>query len=125
MARTTKAKTALLGSYPALPLTANSADFTFSALTGSAGASGNQIDFGDFNKLLVLVQNSDPTNPYTVTFTSRADNLNRTGDIAAYSLSAGEFGVFYFERNGWRQADGMLYLEGSNAAVKVAAFGLI
>ncbi len=124
MARTTKTKTALLGSYPTLPLTANSADFVFSALTGSSGSSGNQIDFGDFTKLLVLVQNSDPTNPYTVTFTSRVDNLNRTGDITAYTLQATEFGVFFFERQGWRQTDGMLYLEGSNAAIKVAAFGL-
>lgn len=124
MARTTKAKTALLGSYPTLPLVALSAAFSFSALTGASGSSGNQIDFGDFSKLMVLVQNVSADTARTITFTSKIDNLNRTGDISAYSIPFGTFAVFYFEREGWRQSDGMLYLEGSTVDVKVAAFGL-
>lgn len=124
MARTTKAKTALLGSYPTLPLSALAAQFAFSALSGASGANGNQIDFGDFRALLVLVRNVSADTARTITFTSKVDALNRTGDISAYSIPFGTFAVFYFERNGWRQSDGMLYLEGSTVDVTVAAFGL-
>lgn len=125
MARTTRSKTTLLGSYPTLPVAADSADLVLTAVTGSSGSNGDQIDFGDFRALLVAVQNSHASNAYTVTFTSKADSkYNRTGDISGYSLAAGEIGVFYFERAGWRQSDGMLYLEGNNAAIKVGAVGL-
>lgn len=121
MARTTIVKTTLLSSYPTLPLTANSADLVLTACTGSSGASGNQIAFGA-SDLLVLVQNSDATNPYTVTFTSRIDRFNRTGDVGPYTLQAGEIMPFRFKPDGWRQADGYLYCEGNNAAIKLAAF---
>jgi len=126
MARTTLPKTTLLGSYPALPLVASSADLVETAVTGSSGSSGNQIAWGDFSRLLVFVHNTDPTNPYTVTFTSLASatTLNRTGDIGPYSLAATEVGVFIFERNGWYQADAMLYCEGNNAAIKIGCVGL-
>lgn len=126
MARTTLAKTTLLGSYPSLPLAANSADLVLTAVTGSSGSSGNQIAWGDFGRLLVIVQNSHATNAYTVTFTSLASpsTLNRSGDISAYSLAAGEIGVFIFERNGWYQSDAMLYCEGENAAIKIGCVGL-
>lgn len=126
MARTTLAKTTLLGSYPSLPLSANSADLTLTAVTGSSGSNGNQIAWGDFGRLLVIVQNSHATNAYTVTFTSLASSstLNRSGDISAYSLAAGEIGVFIFERNGWYQSDAMLYCEGENAAIKIGCVGI-
>lgn len=127
MARTTRAKTSVPmpgSSYPTLPLVADSRDLTLTAMSGASGSNGDQIDFSDFRALLVLIQNSHATNAYTVTFTSATDQFNRTGDISTYSLAAGEIGWFYFERAGWRQSDGMLYLEASNAAVKVAAIGL-
>lgn len=121
MARTTIAKTTLLGSYPTLPLTANSADLVLTACTGSSGSSGNQIQFGA-GDLIVLVQNSDAAVAYTVTFTSIADQYKRTGDIGPYTLQAGEIAPFRFKSAGWRQADGYLYCEGNNAAIKFAAF---
>lgn len=126
MARTTLNKTTLLGSYPALPLAANSADLVETAVTGSSGSSGNQIAFDDFGRLVVLVHNTDAANPYTVTFTSLASatTLNRSGDIGPYTLQATEIAAFVFERNGWRQADGYLYCEGNNAAIKISAFGV-
>lgn len=126
MARTTRNKTTLLGSYPTLPLAADSADLVLTAMSGSGGSNGDQIAWGDFSRLLVIVQNSHATNAYTVTFTSVAGSstLNRTGDITTYSLAAGEIGVFIFERNGWFQSDSMLYCEASNAAVKIGAVGL-
>lgn len=125
MARTTLPKTTLLGDYPALPLVADSADLVLTAVSGSSGSNGNQIAWGDFGRLCVIVQNTHASNAYTVTFTSKVDNLNRTGDITTYSLAAGEIAVFTFSRMGWYQiADGMLYCEGSNAAIKIAAFGI-
>jgi len=126
MARTTLDKTTLLGSYPSLPLSANSADLTETAVTGSSGSSGNQIAWGDFGRLFVIVHNTHATNAYTVTFTSLASSstLNRSGDISAYSVGAGEIAVFLFERNGWYQSDAMLYCEGENAAIKIGCVGL-
>jgi hypothetical protein len=59
----------------------------------------------------------------TVTVTSVADELGRTGDIAAYSLGAGEYGVFGpFKNQGWTQTDGKLYFQASSAEVK---FGVV
>lgn len=51
------------------------------------------------------------------------DQYGRSGDIAAYSLAAGDIAVFGpFKRDGWVQADGNIYLQASNVAVK---FGVI
>lgn len=109
-----------------MPLSANSADLTETAVTGSSGSSGNQIAWGDFGRLFVIVHNTHATNAYTVTFTSLASSstLNRSGDISAYSVGAGEIAVFLFERNGWYQSDAMLYCEGENAAIKIGCVGL-
>lgn len=127
MARTAIALVTPIGPYPTLPVAANSADFVFTALTGSSGSNGNQIAFGNFNRLLVLVQNTDGANPYTVTLSSLASSntFNRTGDIGAYTLQAAEFAGFFVERQGFYQSDGNLYLEGNNAAIKVAAIGVL
>lgn len=124
MARTTVNKTVLIGNYPALPVTANSADLAFMASTGQAGNNGNQIPFGNAAQLCVLVQNSDAVNPYTVTITSKPDQLNRLGDLGPYTMQANEFAVFIVKRDGFRQSDGFLYLEASNVAVKLAAFDI-
>lgn len=114
-----------LGPYPALPLTADSADVVLTALTGTAGANGNQAAFGNFNRLLLLLQNSGAA-PYTVTINSlaSANVFNRTGDVTTYSLGVGEFMALFIERNGWVQADGMLYFEATNVAVKAGIFGI-
>ena len=122
MARATINKTTLIPAYPTLPVTANSADMVFAATTGSSGSNGNQIPFGNADELVVLVQNTDGANPYTFLLTSKADQLNRTGDIGPYTLQANEFAVFTVKRTGFRQADGYLYCESNNAAIKVAAF---
>lgn len=121
MARSNISKTTLLSAYPTLPLTANSIDLVLTACTGSSGSSGNQIAFGP-GDMVVLAQNSDATNPYTVTYTSKADRYNRTGDVGPYTLQAGEIMPFRFKADGWRQADGYLYCEGNNSAIKFAAF---
>ena|SRR3990172_6212686 len=118
MARTVLTKTTPLGSYPTLPLVANSADVTMTAADvankNSFAASGND---------LIIVQNTDAVNPYTVTITSIADDYKRTGDITAYTLQAGEIAVLGpFKLPGWQQADRSIYLEANNAAIK---FGVL
>ncbi len=122
MARSTITKTTLVGSYPALPLVADSADLNLQAATGSSGSNGNQIAFSSAGVLYVIAQNTHASTAYTVTFTSKADGYNRTGDISAYSLAAGDVAVFAFQGAGWKQSDGYLYLEANNVAVKFAAW---
>lgn len=117
MPRTTLTKKTAPGAYPSLPISANALDL---ALTAADVANKNQ--FAPSGNDLILVQNSGAS-PYTVTLTSAPDPQNRTGDIATYSLDAGEFAVLGpVKTMGWVQADGYVYLEASNASVK---FGII
>lgn len=118
MAKQTHTPLSTLGGKGSL-YTANAADVT---LTAASVANKEQVVHT--GKEVILAYNSDPTNPYTVTISSIADAaLGRTGDIATYSLAAGELGAFGpFPADGWRQADGYLYFEASNAAIK---FGVL
>ena len=117
MARTTLTKTNAGGNFPVVPLTADSADIT---MTAADVANGNQ--FVPTGNELVIAHNSGAS-PYTVTITSVAAGNNRTGDIATYSLAAGDYAVFGpFRREGWLQSDGYIYLSASNASV---TFGII
>lgn len=78
----------------------------------------NDNDFVLTGKELILVQNADAA-PQTVTITSAPDALGRTKDIAAESIAAGAFKCFGVPQiEGWRQSDGKLYLEASDADVK-------
>jgi hypothetical protein len=117
MARTTLTKTTVAGPWPTLQPAANSLDVT---MTAADVANKNQFESSGYD--LLIVENSDAANPYTFTLTSAADDKNRTGDITTYSLAAGEIGHFLIKNDGWRQSDGYVYLEGSNAAIK---FGVI
>ncbi len=118
MPRTPLTKTTPLGSLPAaLPLVVNSADLTMTAADIS-----NLNAFVASGKDLIVVQNSHASTPYTVTITSIAKD-GRTGDITTYSLAAGVIAVFGpLQTPGWRQTDGSVYMQGSNAAIK---FGVI
>lgn len=119
MPRQTIAKSTGVGSYPTLPLVANSADLT---LTAADAVNKSQATFGSAGALLVFAINTHATDAQDVTIESAPDTLNREGDITDYSIAAGEVFWFIARRNGWRQADGMLYFDASNAAVK---FGVI
>lgn len=125
MARTSIPVVTPIGPYPTLPVTALAADVAQNALTGSSGASGNQAAFGNFNRLLLVFQNTDATSK-TVTITSLASGnvFNRTGDISAYAIAAGLMSAFFIERNGWIQSDGNLYFEATSALMKVTIFGI-
>ena len=119
MAATALPIIAPLGSYPALPIAALGADFVFTAADSGAGNS-----FVSTGRELLLVQNSGGS-AYTVTISSVADNLQRTGDITTYSVGAGLFSMFGpFSQSGWKQTDGTVHVTASNAAILFAVVRL-
>ncbi len=72
----------------------------------------------------IIVAHNTGAGARTVTITSVADaGNNRTGAITAYSIGAGEYAAFGpFNRQGWMQTDGYIYIEAEHAEVK---FGVI
>lgn len=95
-------------------ITANSADFTWTACDASNGNSCTHT-----GKELILAYNSNGSaTAYTITVTSVADELGRTGD-QTYSLGAGEYCVLGpYPVRGWRQSNGKLYFSSTNAELK-------
>lgn len=119
MARTTLTRTTPLGPYPTLPVAANSLD---AVMTAADTVNKNQILLD--GPIIVMAQNTD-TVDRTVTITSAVDPQNRTGDIGPYTLSANDIKLLMIDQvAGWKQSDGYLYLEASNAAVKLGAIRL-
>lgn len=109
-----------IGSYPTLPLGATGADFAFTAADAGSGNS-----FVSTGRELLLAQNASGATAYTVTVSSVADDLQRTGDITAYSVGAGKFSMFGpFGQPGWKQSDGTVHVTASNANVKFAVVRL-
>lgn len=118
MARATLTKSTLEGQWG--DYGAGEADLTFTAADAS-----NKNQFVASGKDLVIAHNTDGANPYTVTITSVADEMGRTGNITTYSLAAGDIAAFGpFGLDGWEQTDGYIYLEASNAAIKFAVIAL-
>lgn len=124
MPRNTITAATLIGSYPALPLAADAATL---ALEAADVVNLNAAAFGNATQLLVLAINTDTGAAHNVTITSKADGLNRTGDISNYNIDqapgSGEstiaaFGPF--QRAGWKQSDNNLYFQADNVAVKFA-----
>ena len=118
MARQTITKQVPLGPYPTLPVAANALD-----LVETAADATNKEQFAPSGNDLVIIHNTGAS-AYTVTFTSAADEQKRTGDVTTYSLGAGEIMAFRFKTPGWKQSDGYIYMEASNAAVKYAVIQL-
>ena len=76
---------------------------------------GNEVDCT--GRDLVVVENTDAS-PQTVTFTAAPDEIGRSGEITAYSVAAGAIAIFGpFATAGWRQTDGKLYIDVSDALV--------
>ncbi len=119
MARQTLTKIVPKGPYPILPIAADSLDLPFMPADVA-----NKEQFVASRDDLVLVWNTHATNPYTVTFTSAADEKQRIGDIPTYSIGPGEIAHFRFRKSGWMQGDGRIYMEASNAAIKYAVLQL-
>lgn len=85
---------------------------------------GNAVDGNTFvctGKEIILVQNSDGVNPYTVKVEAVNDAQNRLVDFGPYTLAAGVFSVLpqgLTNKKGWIQADQTILLTPSNAAIK-------
>ncbi len=107
--------------YPTLPLTANSADFVFTA-AGADYAAG--MGFTHTGREIILVHNAN-VGTQKITVVSVPDDKKRTGDITEYSMAAGEYAVFGpFPIEGWRQTSGLLHLLASATDVEVAVLRL-
>jgi hypothetical protein len=73
-------------------------------------ANGNS--FPCSGKELLLIRNSDPTNPATVTIKSAPDPFGRSQDITLYAVEAGDTSALKMTDSvGWRQADGSVWLD--------------
>lgn len=89
------------------------------AVTMTAADTTNFEQFAWSGRDILLIQNTGGSS-YTYTITSIADPFGRTGNITTQSIAAGAIHVLGpLSLEGWRQTDGMLYLEASNTAVKV------
>ncbi len=119
MARASLTLTTALGSYPTLQPAANACDMAMAAANvadkNQFTASGNDL----------IVAHNTGVGAVTLTITSVVDTYNRTGDITAYSIGAGEFAVFGpLKSTGWIQTDGKVYLEASSADLKLGVVAL-
>lgn len=91
--------------------------FVFTACDNSNGNS-----FAITGTELLLVQNTDASNPHTITITSVADNFGRTGDITAYNLPLSTYAAFNFRQGvgGFAQTDGTVHLTCSSNTISFA-----
>jgi hypothetical protein len=116
-ARTTLTKTTLVGPYFA-SIAINALDLVLTAADVD-----NKNQFAPSGDDLVIFQNSG-AGAHTVTITSAVDPQNRTSDVTAFSIGAGETGAFRVKNLGWVQVDGKVYLEANHAEVKFAVLAL-
>jgi len=101
------------GFWPALPLTANAEDFTWTA-SGADFADG--FSFTNTGRELILIRN-DNVGAQTITVSSVVDRFNRTGDITTYSIGAAEYAWFGpFKQDGWNQSGTQLLYAAVTAA---------
>ncbi len=113
MARLVLVPQELPGSYPDLPVVADSVDLTFVA-SGADFVDG--FSFPLTGRELLIIRN-DNIAAKTVTIDSvAAKRTNREGDITAYSIGIGEYvALGPFSKDGWQQSDGSLHGEVSAA----------
>jgi hypothetical protein len=108
-----------IGSYPPLPVAPTTADFVF-----TAGDNVNGNSFVSTGREIVIVHNGGAS-AGTVTFTSVADGIQRTGDITAYSVGVGLYSLFGpFTKTGWTNTSGLVVLTCSAATMTFAVIRL-
>ena len=105
------------GFWPALALTANAADFTWTA-SGADYADG--FSFTNTGRELILIRGGAGVE--TITISSVVDKFNRTGDITTYSIGIGEYAWFGpFKPEGWNQlGTNLLYAAVTDSDVYIA-----
>ena len=75
---------------------------------------------------ILLIWNSHATTTFTYTIASVPDAQGRSKDITSQNVLAGEIHTIgpFTVLQGWMQADGYLYIDSNNAAVKFAVLQL-
>src|SRR5947209_8483154 len=108
--------------YPSTPLSATSADLTWSA---SDPGNGNYVPLVS-GKTVVLTKNVHTTTAFTMTVKSVADSQGRLGDITSYSvvaLATSSFGPFLTA--GWNQSSPAgLWLDSASSNLQYAVLTL-
>jgi hypothetical protein len=118
MARVTHTAFSALGTKSDV-YTAGAADISMTAATPA-----DDEEVVHNGEILLIAHNTD-VGAQTVTVSSVADDLGRTGDITTYSLAADDYAVFGpFKVEGWRQTNGKLYFEATDAGVLFAVVKL-
>lgn len=117
MPRANLDKTVVVGPYP-ISVAANSLDLNFQVADPS-----NLNQFSPGGDDLILAWNTGGSS-HTFQATSAPDQLNRTGDLAAYTVGAGEIAAFRVKTLGWVQPDGKVYLQANHAEMKFAILAL-
>jgi hypothetical protein len=87
---------------------------------------GNGNQFVATGNDILLIWNSDGAITYTVSILSAPDQYGRKADITNYSLAAGEHdNILITNASLFKQADGNVYVNGSNVAVKFYVLNII
>lgn len=85
-------------------------------------ATGNQ--YVTTGKELVVARNTTTT-ARTITITSAADAIGRLGTITAHALAGSAMNIYGpFPDHGWRQSDGMVYVDASATTVEIGVIVL-
>lgn len=95
-------------------------------LSFDAGDASNGNQFSHSGDEIIVAQNSHGSDPFDLTIVSASDpRTGRTGDIV-HEIAAGEFALTQrFPIAGWRQSDGMLYIDVENVAILIAVVRLV
>jgi hypothetical protein len=81
-------------------------------VTWQAADPTNGNSFPCSGRELLLMRNTDPANPSTVTVKSAPDPYGRAQDITAYAVAATKTAALKMtDATGWRQADGSVWLD--------------
>ncbi|MCP4897611.1 MAG: hypothetical protein GY906_11620 [bacterium] len=105
--------------HQSVTVVADAADLTFTA--GDA-VNGNSVKCT--GKEIVIAKNTD-SGAQTVTIDAAPDARGRDGTITAYSIGVGEEAAFGpFQTAVWKQTDGMLHIDVSDATVEIAILRL-
>ena len=100
------------GAYPVLPVVVDSLDLQE---TAADVANGNY--FVSTGREIFICRNS-AVGAETFTVDSVVDDMQRDGDITTYSVGIGEIAAFGpVEIAGWRQADGNVYIDGTDVGL--------
>ena len=92
-------------------------------MTAGDVANGNEVPWTS-NRLLLHAWN-DSAGALTMTITAVADSTSgRLTTITTYSLAGDDHAYALFDRDGWQQTDGTLYIDSSGAAVKYVCLAI-